>query len=133
MLVRVTGRTFEAGRDYAFCRGELVGAPQKEYADLGISVGSGVRMSADGCRVLADGSLEMMLWYTNPDPAAADLTDGRTMTLRLTDLMADREPLVQGTVGHPVHACEDRAVRRRRAGAGGAAGGRGGRHGRGGL
>ena len=96
MLVRVTGQTFEAGKDYAFCRGELVGAPQKEYADLGILVGSGVRMSADGCRILADGSLEMMLWYTNPDPAAADLTDGRTMTLRLTDLMADREPLVQG-------------------------------------
>ena len=96
MLVRVTGRTFEAGKDYAFYRGELLGAPRKEYADLGILVGSGVRMSADGCRILADGSLEMMLWYTNPDPAAADLTDGRTMTLRLTDLMADREPLVQG-------------------------------------
>lgn len=96
MLVRITGRTFETEKDYAFCRGELVGAPRKEYADLGISVGSGVRMSADGCRVLADGSLEMMLWYTNPDPAAADLTDGRAMTLRLTDLMADREPLIRG-------------------------------------
>ena len=109
MLVHITGRTFEAGKTYSFRRGELVGAPEKELPELGIVIESGLRMSADGCRVLEDGSLEMMFWYTNPDPNS-DLTDGGAMTLRLTDLMADREPLVEGQWDLPFTLAETAPV-----------------------
>ena len=90
MLVHVTG-TYETGKRYSFGRGELLGAPEKEFSELGIAVSRGV--VAEQCEILTDGSLQILLRYQCLN-SSADLTQGGTYQLQLENLMRERD-LVQ--------------------------------------
>lgn len=92
MLVHVTGN-YEPGKRYSFRRGELLGAPEKEFSELGISVSSGV--TAERYEILDDGSLQILLHYQCLN-SSADLTQGGTYELQLEDLMMDRNPIQKG-------------------------------------
>lgn len=92
MLVHVTGN-YEPGKRYSFRRGELVGAPEKEFSELGITVSSGV--TAERYEILDDGSLQILLHYQCLN-SSADLTQGGTYELQLEDLMMDRNPIQKG-------------------------------------
>ena len=92
MLVHVTGN-YEAGKRYSFRRGELLGAPEKEFSELGITVSSGV--TAERYEILDDGSLQILLHYQCLN-SSADLTQGGTYELQLEDLMMDRNPIQKG-------------------------------------
>lgn len=92
ILLHVTGN-FEPGKTYAFERAELIGAPEKVYPDLGIKVGKG--LTYDNCRILEDGSLQIVAQYQSPDPNT-DLTVGGDLCLHLENLLMDREPLLEG-------------------------------------
>lgn len=92
MLVHVTGN-YETGKRYSFRRGELLGAPEKEFSELGITVSSGV--TAERCEILNDGSLQILLHYQCLN-SSADLTQGGTYQLQLEDLMMDRNPVQKG-------------------------------------
>ena len=92
MLVHVTGN-YEAGKRYSFGRGKLLGAPEKEFSELGITVSSGV--ASKQCEVLADGSLQILLHYQCLNPSA-DLTQGGTYQLQLENLMMERNPVQEG-------------------------------------
>ena len=92
MLVHVTGN-YEPGKRYSFRRGELVGAPEKEFSELGITVSSGV--TAERYEILDDGSLQILLHYQCLN-SSADLTQGGTYALQLEDLMMDRNPIQKG-------------------------------------
>ena len=92
MLVHVTGN-YEPGKRYSFRRGELLGAPEKEFSELGITVSSGV--TAERYEILDDGSLQILLHYQCLN-SSADLTQGGTYELQLEDLMMDRNPIQKG-------------------------------------
>lgn len=92
MLVHITGN-YEPGKRYSFRRGELLGAPEKEFSELGITVSSGV--TAERYEILDDGSLQILLHYQCLNPSA-DLTQGGTYELQLEDLMMDRNPIQKG-------------------------------------
>lgn len=92
MLVHITGN-YEPGKRYSFRRGELVGAPEKEFSELGITVSSGV--TAERYEILDDGSLQILLHYQCLN-SSADLTQGGTYELQLEDLMMDRNPIQKG-------------------------------------
>ena len=92
MLVHVTGN-YEPGKRYSFRRGELLGAPEKEISELGITVSSGV--TAERYEILDDGSLQILLHYQCLN-SSADLTQGGTYELHLEDLMMDRNPIQKG-------------------------------------
>lgn len=92
MLVHITGN-YEPGKRYSFRRGELVGAPEKEFSELGITVSSGV--TAERYEILDDGSLQILLHYQCLN-SSADLTQGGTYQLQLEDLMMDRNPIQKG-------------------------------------
>ena len=92
MLVHVTG-SYEPGKMYTFAGTNLSGAPEKEFAELGITVGGGIKYQRGGSQILSDGSLQIMIRYQSPDPTA-DLTQGGTYQLHLEDLMMD-DTLVQ--------------------------------------
>lgn len=92
MLVHVTGN-YEPGKRYSFRRGELLGAPKKEFSELGITVSSGV--TAERYEILDDGSLQILLHYQCLN-SSADLTQGGTYELQLEDLMMDRNPIQKG-------------------------------------
>lgn len=94
LLLHVSGN-FEPGKTYTFARAELIGAPEKVYSDLGIKVGKGLTYRADGCKILEDGSLQIMAQYQSPDPNA-DLTAGGEFCLHLETLLMEREPLLEG-------------------------------------
>lgn len=87
MLVHVTGN-YETGKGYSFGRGELLGAPEKEFSELGITVSRGV--VAEQCEILTDGSLQILLRYQCLN-SSADLTQGGTYQLQLEDLMMERD------------------------------------------
>lgn len=87
MLVHVTGN-YETGKRYSFGRGELLGAPEKEFSELGITVSRGV--VAEQCEILTDGSLQILLRYQCLN-SSADLTQGGTYQLQLEDLMMERD------------------------------------------
>ena len=95
LLLRVTGRTFEPGSWYQFAMTRMDGEPEKELSDLGIVMGGGFTYGRDWYKILEDGSLEIMLLYQNADPNAI-LTDGRTLTLCLANLMMDGELVLEG-------------------------------------
>ncbi len=90
MLVHVSGN-YEAGKRYSFGRGELLGAPEKEFSEFGITVSRGV--VTEQCEILSDGSLQILLRYQCLN-SSADLTQGGTYQLQLEDLMMERD-LVQ--------------------------------------
>lgn len=92
MLVHITGN-YEPGKRYSFRRGELLGAPEKEFSELGITVSSGV--TAERYEILDDGSLQILLHYQCLN-SSADLTQGGTYELQLEDLMMDRNPIQKG-------------------------------------
>lgn len=92
MLVHVTGN-YEPGKRYSFRRGKLLGAPEKEFSELGITVSSGV--TAERYEILDDGSLQILLHYQCLN-SSADLTQGGTYELQLEDLMIDRNPIQKG-------------------------------------
>jgi hypothetical protein len=92
MLVHVTGN-YEPGKRYSFRRGELLGTPEKEFSELGITVSSGV--TAERYEILDDGSLQILLHYQCLN-SSADLTQGGTYELQLEDLMMDRNPIQKG-------------------------------------
>lgn len=92
MLVHVTGN-YEPGKRYSFRRGELLGAPEKEFSELGITVSSGV--TVERYEILDDGSLQILLHYQCLN-SSADLTQGGTYELQLEDLMMDRNPIQKG-------------------------------------
>ena len=92
MLVHVTGN-YEPGKRYSFRRGELLGAPEKGFSELGITVSSGV--TAERYEILDDGSLQILLHYQCLN-SSADLTQGGTYELQLEDLMMDRNPIQKG-------------------------------------
>ena len=92
MLVHVTGN-YEPGKRYSFRRGELLGAPEKEFSELGITVSSGV--TAERYEILDDGSLQILLHYQCLN-SSVDLTQGGTYELQLEDLMMDRNPIQKG-------------------------------------
>ena len=92
MLVHVTGN-YEPGKRYSFRRGELLGAPEKEFSELGITVSSGV--TAERYEILDDGSLQILLHYQCLN-SSADLTQGGPYELQLEDLMMDRNPIQKG-------------------------------------
>lgn len=94
LLLHVSGN-FEPGKAYTFARAELIGAPEKVYSDLGIKVGKGLTYRTDGCKILEDGSLQIMAQYQSPDPNA-DLTAGGEFCLHLETLLMEREPLLEG-------------------------------------
>ena len=89
MLVHVAGN-YEPDKRYSFRRGELLGAPEKEFSELGITVSSGV--TAERYEILDDGSLQILLHYQCLN-SSADLTQGGTYELQLEDLMMDRNPI----------------------------------------
>ena len=92
MLVHVTGN-YETGKRYSFGRGELLGAPEKEFSELGITVSRGV--VAEQCEILTDGSLQILLRYQCLN-SSADLTQGGTYQLQLEDLMMERDLVKAG-------------------------------------
>lgn len=92
MLVHVTGN-YETGKRYSFGRGELLGAPEKEFSELGITVSRGV--VAEQCKILTDGSLQILLRYQCLN-SSADLTQGGTYQLQLEDLMMERDLVKAG-------------------------------------
>ena len=92
MLVHVTGN-YETGKRYSFGRGELLGAPEKEFSELGITVSRGV--AAEQCEILTDGSLQILLRYQCLN-SSADLTQGGTYQLQLEDLMMERDLVKAG-------------------------------------
>ena len=92
MLVHVTGN-YETGKRYSFGRGELLGAPEKEFSELGITVSRGV--IAEQCEILTDGSLQILLRYQCLN-SSADLTQGGTYQLQLEDLMMERDLVKAG-------------------------------------
>ena len=92
MLVHVTGN-YEAGKNYSFERGELLGAPEKEFSDLGIVVSRWV--TARQCEVLDDGSLQFLLFYQCLN-SSTNLTQGGTYQLQLENLRIDREVIQEG-------------------------------------
>ncbi len=92
MLVHVTG-DYETGKRYSFGRGELLGAPEKEFSELGITVSRGV--VAEQCEILTDGSLQILLRYQCLN-SSADLTQGGTYQLQLEDLMMERDLVKAG-------------------------------------
>ena len=92
MLVHDTGN-YETGKRYSFGRGELLGAPEKEFSELGITVSRGV--IAEQCEILTDGSLQILLRYQCLN-SSADLTQGGTYQLQLEDLMMERDLVKAG-------------------------------------
>lgn len=92
MLVHVTGN-YETGKRYSFGRGELLGAPEKEFSELGITVSRGV--VAEQCEILTDGSLQILLRYQCLN-SSADSTQGGTYQLQLEDLMMERDLVKAG-------------------------------------
>lgn len=92
MLVHVTGN-YETGKRYSFGRGELLGAPEKEFSELGITVSRGV--VAEQCEILTDGSLQILLRYQCLN-SSADLTQGGTYQLQLEDLMMEQDLVKAG-------------------------------------
>ena len=94
LLIHVRG-AFEPGKPYAFERAELIGAPEKVYSDLGIKVGKGLTYGSESCKVLEDGSLQILAQYQSPDPNA-DLTAGGELCLHLENLLMERELLLEG-------------------------------------
>lgn len=92
LLLHIRG-TFEPGKSYGFERSELMGAPEKEYSDLGIRVGKG--LTYGDCKILENGSLQILAQYQSPDPNA-DLTTGGEFCLHLENLLMDREPILEG-------------------------------------
>lgn len=92
MLVHVTGN-YEAGKRYSFGRGKLLGAPEKEFSELGITVSSGV--TTEQCQIMTDGSLQILLRYQCLNPTA-DLTQGGTYQLQLENLKMERDLVWEG-------------------------------------
>ena len=94
MLIHVTG-SYEPGTMYTFEKTILNGAPEKTFSDLGIAVGGGIKYERSGSQILSDGSLQIMIRYQSPDPAA-DLTQGGTYQLHLENLMMESELVQEG-------------------------------------